>query len=84
MKCALPRSREDGKAGVNTITGVVEAEVRVERVELLQRLLIEVEVGVVQVLGQTVGVVALRDDGNAALRCPTKQNLGRGWYKLSA
>lgn len=72
----LGRQRERGaeKRG-----GLVEAKATVESENGLHVLLRQIEAGVVEVLGEPSRVVALRDDRDLALSCPSEEDLSRAW-----
>ena len=57
---------------------VIESQALVQRADGLQLTLVQVETSDLQVLRQTGGVVALRDDSNPALGGPAEQHLSRG------
>lgn len=66
----------DGKGIIKTyIGGVVEAEVLIQPAHRLELPLLQVPSRDLQILLQPALVVALRDDGDAALRGPAQQDL---------
>lgn len=56
---------------------VVKPRTLVERRNLRKVLIIEIKLGVVQVLERTIRVVTLGNDGDPTLRSPTKQDFCR-------
>merc|ERR1712000_358923 len=59
-------------------TGIVESQTAVQGRDALELVQGEVERHNVKVLGETIGVVGLGDDGNAALGGPAEEDLGGG------
>lgn len=64
------------------VCGVIESEVSVKSADRLQLLLCKVELSNVQVLLQTLLVVALGDDSNSSLGAPSQEDLSRGLVVL--
>jgi len=63
---------------INVTTGVVEPQVHIQSRDAVELLIGKVETDILQVLLQSLLVVALRDNGNAALGRPPQQYLSRG------
>lgn len=74
--------RRNGRMVGTYVCGVIESEVSVKSADRLQLLLCKVELSNVQVLLQTLLVVALGDDSNSSLGAPSQEDLSRGLVVL--
>jgi hypothetical protein len=76
LSCIVDSSK-DTEGRVNR-HGVVHAVVDVERADLLHLLLRERELGDLEILRETRGVIALGNNGKSLLECPAEEDLGFG------
>lgn len=65
---------EDSHARVD-IGRIVESDSTIQSRDLFQLTLAQIEISAFQILNETLGVVRFGDDGEAALGCPSEENL---------
>ncbi len=64
------------------ISGVIESQLSVQRRDGIQLLLIQIEICNLEILLQPLVIVALGNDGQSSLRCPSQQDLCWGTFVL--